>query len=883
MNSHPCPMKASAAMHLPKDDERERLPSLGALDFDLDGFLRSINDPPVSLKKDSLECPECCRRGEKFHIRPYQLNFHEAMYLCPNPACSYPMREDRLLANFTFRREASSAVEDDKKELYHQSSDSFGDIFNGFSDSFFDSPMEFTSGFEGSGKESSGNSVPVPVVNEPKTNLFELSDFNTTNSLVPSDSEHPLSQTVAKQQHSSDSVEVDMDTDNQSTASCVCTLSHHDANEEYPMTADYDVPVPKDLCNVAPCETLSCDEPTNSVNEGSDDESFNKPITVLPKVFFSTSMIQWKNEKNSCWLDSILQVAVASDNIRAGLRLSGCTDSKVWSNLMNTYDQSQIALNDGLANSHDTAVFTDSLSVNLSSARENFLRELRKSAKQLEYGEFQSLLEMLPLSLKVDSKLENMFKVKLLWHFQCSNCPYKSARRSDGLIISMPNTLGHFHPLNAQFKRCCHACKSENASTTVWMEQLPPCIVFHFQNGLSHSNLRVLDFAFCGQLYCVFAVVQYITGNARHFVTWIRDIKKDRWLRCDDLREPICQWTQHQPKIPPNEIHMVFWERKNSNGANDIENSLEAIRNEEVINLAESIPIEHFLAHEEETIVIPEDAGSSTATYGNHQRQVFDTSQTEVCARNACGVTADIETSTLMHTSGQNVAMYTSTVHNPGQIGQHNASSQAGPALVSHPTAGFTHTTLQPVPQLENGTMMMIPTDADRQHIQIIAPRNACNIYIVSQSGQMGQPFYLVPATSQKYSPPSFPTLPSFVNNPHSYNMVAQGVDGPLQNQTEKPKGPSKRMRRQYKLSGYSKRVGPANRYTPMQASKSCSSTKSADNICDAASVKSCNSKGDSETRSELSELSDMLPDFEISGNARNRTQATLSNRQLFH
>lgn len=876
-------MKASDAMHLPKDNERERLPSMAALDFDLEDLLGSINESPASVspKKNLFVCPECQRRGVKSHIKSYQLNFHEAMYLCPNAKCTYPMKEDRLLENFTFKREASLAVEDDKKELYRQSPDSLGDIFNEFADPFFDSPMELSGRL---GASCTNNSR----ADNPKTSLFEVSDIITSTSLNQNDNKYPLSLTAITQHDSS----AEMDIDDPYTG----PTSHLDLTKEFTrknttLTTqnDQDLSVPGDLCSSSHSETISLDKTPNSVTEDPDPESFNKPITVHPSVIFFSLMIQWRNENNSCWLDSILQVAVASDNVRAALSISGCTANNIWNDLINTYDRTQVALNDTLANSPETTSSTNSISVDLSNARQNFLGELQKSVKQLECGQFQSLLEMLPLSLKVDGRLENIFKAKLLYHFKCRNCHCQSARRSGGLILSMPNTFDNFHPLNARFKTPCRACKSENGSTTVSMEQLPPCIVFHFQNGLSDSNLRVLDFALCGQLYCVFAVVQYITDGANHFVTWIRDIKKDRWLRCDDLGEPICQWTRYQPKIPPCEIHMVFWERKHFiNNGDSAENALEPIRNEEIISFAESIPTEHFLAHEEGTIVIPEDAGPSTTTcndiqvgYNNtnnyvsigtfhsvqscsntvcSQNQVFDTSQAEV---------ADIETSTLTHTSGHNVAMHEPTVHNPGQNGRHDASSQAGPVSVSHPTAGFTHTTLHPVPQLGNGTMMTIPTDGGRQQIQIIAPPNACNIYIVSQGGQMGQPYYLVPATSVNSHQPSYPTLPSFVNNPHSYNMVAQGGGGPLQNQTEKPKGPLKRMRRQYKLSGYSKRVGPANRYSPMQASKSCSSIKSTDSICSVASVNSCNSKGDSETRSELSELSDILPDLETSGNAR--------------
>ena len=47
----------------------------------------------------------------------------------------------------------------------------------------------------------------------------------------------------------------------------------------------------------------------------------------------------------------------------------------------------------------------------------------------------------------------------------------------------------------------------------------------HFQHGLPHNRLQVLDFGMGGHLYSVVAMIQYITNPYKHFIVWLRQTK----------------------------------------------------------------------------------------------------------------------------------------------------------------------------------------------------------------------------------------------------------------------------------------------------------------------------------------------------------------------
>ena len=45
-------------------------------------------------------------------------------------------------------------------------------------------------------------------------------------------------------------------------------------------------------------------------------------------------------------------------------------------------------------------------------------------------------------------------------------------------------------------------------------------------------------------------------------LTFLRSIPASRWMMCDDLQSPVCQFSKRAPTFPPSQVHIVMWERQ---------------------------------------------------------------------------------------------------------------------------------------------------------------------------------------------------------------------------------------------------------------------------------------------------------------------------------
>ena len=46
----------------------------------------------------------------------------------------------------------------------------------------------------------------------------------------------------------------------------------------------------------------------------------------------------------------------------------------------------------------------------------------------------------------------------------------------------------------------------------------------------------------------------------------------NQWLCSDDLKDPACDWSKLPPRIPPQQVHAVLWEKQ---GLANLDDSLE--------------------------------------------------------------------------------------------------------------------------------------------------------------------------------------------------------------------------------------------------------------------------------------------------------------------
>eukprot|EP00057_Strongylocentrotus_purpuratus_P002117 XP_003723878.1 PREDICTED: SUMO-specific isopeptidase USPL1 [Strongylocentrotus purpuratus] len=178
----------------------------------------------------------------------------------------------------------------------------------------------------------------------------------------------------------------------------------------------------------------------------------------------------------------------------------------------------------------------------------------------------ESLISALPMLLRLDGVTEEHFNLRYRRESYCFSCGCSNVTIHRNVIASVTSTSNDFSMQNLTMHHPCPQCKAPGQTSRLIYHSLPACPLIHFSNGLSSTTeLPWLqpDFRHRGQQYHLSCIVQYVR-NPNHFVIWIRDPSREQWLKCDGLSSPVCLWQSQEPSIPPSEIHLVGWERQNS-------------------------------------------------------------------------------------------------------------------------------------------------------------------------------------------------------------------------------------------------------------------------------------------------------------------------------
>lgn len=795
-------------------------------------------------------CPNCLEAGKESVLADYQINFEEAVRLCPEPTCPYPLKEDNVVDSFIFKRDASALTLSKGQNIpvagrKSRKSSGYSTFFEDFDlDSLLDfsAPSLQNQSMQNlnSDGESYSNTTDVQSIKIKTLSMNEESTFNKTKlDLISKESPEEIVELLSSNEGkpcsdheagSSASVESKPESDVIPDIDLVENgISEHNSGNES-------------------VEVMDCLNQRSSVDDVVNVNDEINQIDIAQKLsrpFAHSEVLQWVNEDNSCWLDAILQVLVSSMNTRASLNLSNSANNSVLKKIILTYDVCQQAYQIYQTNGENTneAVVT-SLSHKLSRVRSDLLKLLKQNSS-FKAGDFQSVLEMLPLVLKSSEASAEIFKVNLIWDFQCEKCGHRRARRSHSNVVSFPRVCSDFHPLNAQFPCLCYECKSPSGLTSILMERLPPCLAFHFQKGLSHSNLRVLDFSVQGFLYSVFAVVRYVMTPFKHFIIWIRDFKTNKWLCCDDLKNPVCKWQSRQPKIPAAEIHMVFWERQSVTDPLSVQpDQICTILNEETAAIADEMPIEIFFAHEnDETIVVSEQDDSNDSS-------IQDQSHSTVVKKYSSFVEKSTVVLPMQHSTQLQQVDRASDVGNqpPGATSINGTPFHFNPSM------------------FVNGGVSVVPGGNQQQAIQVVAPANTCSIYIVTNDSKNQHLLYQgTTGQSQSKRVTRKSSVRSFVDDSVSYSMVSKSYSSSM-NHREKKKFASYPQKRQYRLSGYSS-FKEKNKFSPIKPSSSKTPRLSEQYLSENFSQCCEKEKPDSEKLSEVSELSDLFPEFDLDSN----------------
>ncbi|XP_076811154.1 uncharacterized protein LOC143454828 isoform X1 [Clavelina lepadiformis] len=620
-------------------------------------------------------CARCSRPGKPVRLKLCQINFEEAIYICTTPSCQFPLLEDNL-EFFIVQRSLSQMVSMQKRKRKpdnHAASDnlkrqrlmSMGSTMPNLPAAVAEkvvSPacseiIERTSVEE---KNQPTAFVNLSAVARPPVITGLPSTTAQSHTLLI-----PCNPNREATDHAPESLAADSCNFSQSDFGNTNLVSSSPGSKcdsakikphKVTTPTNFKVFIPKETLSAVrvegSCSSLkSCElssETSTQLIETRFQKTSNQPeetnqdtcISAINAVKLEElgpplkyqEMIQWQNESSLCWLDVLLQCIVNSSNARAALNCSwGIQGRKdyLFHRLCQVYDNVQSNHHSDTSQSsgdkQNNSRHTEGLLLQFNQAREYIFKTLQKRFS-LGQDIHESVVEMFPNLIRLDPVLKCLFSVQMRWEFECEECQHRRVHRSTTTIISFPSVTPDFHPLNATFLRPCFKCFAQDQLMNMVMEVFPPCLIMHFQQGLPHNRIKVLDFGIQGNLYSVCAVVQYINNPFNHFIVWIRDCKTNKWLCSDDLLEPVCKWQTRPPKIPPKEIHLVMWEKQGlespltpPHGVNDLRRShLQHIRNEEAL----SSDVLNFLEPSEEsceTIVLDDDAEK-----GDQQRDETD-------------------------------------------------------------------------------------------------------------------------------------------------------------------------------------------------------------------------------------------------------------------
>ncbi|XP_078664701.1 uncharacterized protein LOC144907471 [Branchiostoma floridae x Branchiostoma belcheri] len=282
--------------------------------------------------------------------------------------------------------------------------------------------------------------------------------------------------------------------------------------------------------------------------------------------------IQWTNAHSLCWLDAAMCMLVHSQILRHRLsQLNGNGEGTV-KTLHLAYQQAQDLLSNyqktrktpeklkfpKAAQNSEELICVERATEILHDVRQKVFESLRPTLR-CELGKNESPVFALPLLLRENWLIEDLFRMEYDWQFSCDKCGFTKSDRMTKVLPTFPSVTPDFSLLQAYHLRSCFSCGAPGQKRRMVFSRLPPFVMLHLVNGLSHNRLEDLDCTYQDRQYRLSAVIRYQT-HPQHFVAYIRDTQGNRWLQCDDLSHPVCRWQDTPPSIPPSQIHIVSWE-----------------------------------------------------------------------------------------------------------------------------------------------------------------------------------------------------------------------------------------------------------------------------------------------------------------------------------
>lgn len=265
--------------------------------------------------------------------------------------------------------------------------------------------------------------------------------------------------------------------------------------------------------------------------------------------------LNFKNRANLCWLDSVMVMLANMETIKSTVENAANSEIR---HIIDTYNEAVALFN--LTESNEPKC--KKLLEDLQQQMQNYLKKFMKFVDGKPESAFVALFNLIHQD---KSSIREHVTSCYVWFrsCECGSSPDCSNIRKE--IVTITTELKDFYSDFGLFvKLFCNHCNVEG-ERLLYFKEIPPCLIFHFENGVGNCINLPIKFRHTGRFYYLTALVMY-NKNPNHFLTWIRNPLSDSWIKFDDLSKGHTSFSQVKPQLTGENIYMAAFESFDTRG-----------------------------------------------------------------------------------------------------------------------------------------------------------------------------------------------------------------------------------------------------------------------------------------------------------------------------
>ncbi|GIY20491.1 SUMO-specific isopeptidase USPL1 [Caerostris darwini] len=279
-------------------------------------------------------------------------------------------------------------------------------------------------------------------------------------------------------------------------------------------------------------------------------DSENNPTIPMEKWF-----PMWKNEFNSCWLDSTM--VLLSHNRTLWYRIRKDPDSSLMANIICKYKIAIRFLNSSSSSHQDAKMIKiQHLLVSVRKKVSDYLKTKLSCIEDKPSSPFCALLNI----ISKDKEFEDIINVKFDKVLRCAKCHFTKIEEMEETILTFPK-ITYFNPCGSVTLIECPACKNPYLELRFLYKTLPRVLIYHFEQGAGGGLLRCTDMKMSTRAYILTGIIECVKdGNSVHYTTTVRFIDTDLWLNFDGLRTKPETFHEGVPHLNVEHAHILVYE-----------------------------------------------------------------------------------------------------------------------------------------------------------------------------------------------------------------------------------------------------------------------------------------------------------------------------------